>query len=99
MQKMLYIIKAWTTIQNSIKKCILCKIRTCEKKNPITAPIPDLIISRNPFYQIKCFTVCSFDIAGPFYILDNGKERTFYYLLVTCTASRCLEKREPQEKH
>ena len=45
--------------------------------------LQESILSKKKFFDFF------FDVAGPFHILDSGKERKYYYLLVTCTASKC----------
>ena len=89
MQKMFYIIKAWKTTERVLLQCVLCKHRKCQTKNEIVAPIPDLMMCRNPSTQRRCFTTCFWDIAGPLYISDNKKDQKYYYLLITCAMSRC----------
>ena len=86
LQKMFYLPRAWSTIQKILLEfCVPCKLRRAKK---VTAPIPDLMLCRHPDGTTRCFSICYYDLAGPFHILDNKIDRKMYYLLVTCASSR-----------
>ena len=87
-QKIFFLVKTWITIQKVIRTCVICKIRNCQLKQKIIAPIPDLMDCRIPDTSKPCFETCYYDIAGPFHIVDNQIERKMYYLLVSCSRSR-----------
>lgn len=81
-----WVIRLRPTVKNVVKKCMLCRLRTCKPEIP---RIGDLPYARMAHHH-RPFTFCGVDLFGPLEVTVGRRHEQRYGVLFTCLTVRAI---------